>query len=41
MSEHVGEEMDAIITGVEMFGLFCQGVKVPAEGLVHATGVVR
>lgn len=39
MSEHVGEEMDAIVTGVEMFGLFCQGVKVPAEGLVHATAL--
>ncbi|MBL8820545.1 MAG: ribonuclease R [Planctomyces sp.] len=39
MSQHVGEEMDAIITGVENFGLFCQGVSIPAEGLVHSTAL--
>jgi ribonuclease R len=27
--------MDAVITGVEDFGLFAQGVELPAEGLVH------
>ena len=27
--------MDAIITGVESYGLFCQGLKVPSEGMVH------
>jgi ribonuclease R len=27
--------MDAVITGVEEFGLFAQGVELPAEGLVH------
>ena len=27
--------MEAFITGVENFGIFCQGVKIPAEGLVH------
>jgi ribonuclease R len=30
----VGEEMDAVITGVEAFGLFVQGLALPAEGLV-------
>jgi ribonuclease R len=35
MSERVGEEMDALITGVESFGMFCQGVEVPAEGMIH------
>jgi ribonuclease R len=35
MSERIGEEMEAIVTGVESFGLFVQGVKLPAEGLIH------
>jgi ribonuclease R len=34
MSRRVGEEMDAFITGVENFGIFCQGVEVPAEGMI-------
>jgi ribonuclease R len=28
--------MDAVVTGVESFGLFVQGLELPAEGLVHA-----
>ncbi len=39
MAEHVGEEMEAFITGVENFGIFCQGVKIPAEGLIHASAL--
>ena len=35
MSTRIGEEMEAIVTGVESFGLFTQGVKLPAEGLIH------
>lgn len=35
LEDKVGDEMDAIITGVENFGLFCQGLKIPAEGMVH------
>ncbi len=35
LRERIGEEMDAVITGVEDFGLFAQGVELPAEGLVH------
>ena len=34
LSSRIGEEMDAVITGVEAFGLFVQGLKLPAEGLV-------
>ena len=32
MSSHLGEQMDAVVTGVEEFGLFVQGTKLPAEG---------
>ncbi|MCC7086660.1 MAG: ribonuclease R [Pirellulales bacterium] len=35
MSSRVGEQLDAVVTGVEEFGLFVQGVNLPAEGLVH------
>jgi len=35
MANRVGEEMEAIITGVESFGLFCQGIEIPAEGMLH------
>jgi ribonuclease R len=34
MSTRIGEEMEAIVTGVESFGLFVQGVQLPAEGLL-------
>jgi ribonuclease R len=35
LSTRIGEEMDALVTGVENFGLFVQGVKLPAEGLIR------
>jgi ribonuclease R len=35
LSARIGEEMDAIVTGVENYGLFVQGVKLPAEGLLR------
>jgi ribonuclease R len=35
MSTRVGEEFDAIITGVERFGLFCKGAQIPVDGFVH------
>jgi len=35
LSKRIGETMDAVITGVEDFGLFAQGVELPAEGLIH------
>ncbi|MFN9050627.1 MAG: ribonuclease R, partial [Planctomyces sp.] len=39
MSTRVGQEMDAIITGVESFGIFCQGIAIPAEGMLHVSGM--
>ncbi len=33
-SERIGTEMEAVVTGVEPFGLFAQGVQIPAEGLL-------
>ncbi|QDU59701.1 Ribonuclease R [Planctomycetes bacterium Pan216] len=35
LADRVGQEMDFVITGVEEFGLFAQGVVLPAEGLIH------
>jgi ribonuclease R len=34
MSDKVGEQLTAIVTGVEAFGVFAQGVEIPAEGLI-------
>lgn len=39
MSTRIGEEMDAVVTGVQQFGLFAQGIAIPAEGLVHVTSL--
>jgi len=39
LSEHVGLELDAIVTGVEQFGLFVAGIELPAEGLIHITSL--
>ncbi len=39
MSQRIGEEMDAFITGVESFGMFCQGVTIPAEGMIHLSAL--
>jgi ribonuclease R len=35
LSTRLGEQMDALVTGVEGFGLFVQGIDLPAEGLIH------
>lgn len=35
LSTRIGEEFDAVVTGVESYGLFVQGTKLPAEGLVR------
>ncbi len=35
MSDKIGTELDGVITGVENFGLFIQGIEIPAEGFVH------
>ena len=34
MSERIGESLNGVITGVEPFGLFVQGVEIPAEGMI-------
>jgi len=34
LSSRIGEVMEAVITGVEAFGIFVQGIELPAEGLV-------
>ena len=39
LAGRIGLEMDAVVTGVEDFGLFCQGIELPAEGLVHVTAL--
>jgi ribonuclease R len=41
LSDHIGLEMDAVITGVESFGIFVQGVELPAEGLVRVDSLER
>lgn len=33
-ADRIGEKMHAVVTGVEPFGLFAQGVEIPVEGLV-------
>jgi len=33
MADKIGDEFDAVITGVERFGLFCQGVQIPVDAL--------
>jgi ribonuclease R len=37
MSDKIGQAMHARITGVEAFGVFAQGVEIPAEGLIPLT----
>ena len=39
LAERIGMELDATITGVERFGVFCLGIQLPAEGLVHISGL--
>ncbi|MFG0336002.1 MAG: ribonuclease R [Maioricimonas sp. JB049] len=35
LESRIGDELEAVITGVERFGVFCRGTELPAEGLVH------
>ncbi len=37
MAERIGTEFDANITGVERFGLFCQGREIPVDGFIHVS----
>lgn len=37
LAERLGEEMEAVITGVADYGFFAQGEQLPVEGLVHVS----
>ena len=39
LATRIGEKMEGIITGVEEFGLFVQGIELPAEGLLHVSSL--
>jgi ribonuclease R len=39
LSTRIGEEFDAVITGVAEYGFFAQAQTIPAEGLVHVSGL--
>lgn len=39
MEKRIGQTIEAIVTGVEDFGLFAQGIEIPAEGLVPITSL--
>lgn len=39
MTDHVGDEFDTVITGVERFGVFCRGTEIPIEGLLHISAL--
>lgn len=39
LHDRIGERMQAVITGVEEFGLFAQGVDIPAEGFISITSL--
>lgn len=35
MSKHIGEQIKAVITTVEVFGVFVRGLEIPAQGLIR------
>jgi ribonuclease R len=39
LSKRIGLEMEAAVTGVESYGLFAEGIELPAEGLIHVTSL--
>ncbi|QDU79956.1 Ribonuclease R [Polystyrenella longa] len=39
VSTQIGMQFDAIITGVQHFGVFCQGIDIPIEGLLPLEGL--
>ena len=40
LSGKIGEQLDAVITGVADYGFFAQAERFPAEGLVHVSSLV-
>ncbi|MGH7202704.1 MAG: ribonuclease R, partial [Planctomycetaceae bacterium] len=39
MAGRIGEELTARITGVQAFGVFCQGEEIPVEGMIHISAL--
>jgi ribonuclease R len=39
LATRIGEEFDAVVTGVAEYGFFAQAEKLPAEGLVHISSL--
>ncbi len=39
LHDKLGMEMDAVVTGVEDFGLFARGTELPAEGMIHISAL--
>lgn len=39
LSDRIGQVMEAVVTGVESYGLFVQGLELPAEGLIHISSL--
>lgn len=39
LSSRIGQRMEGVVTGVEDYGLFVQGLEFPAEGLVHISSL--
>lgn len=39
LADRIGEEYDAVVTGVAEYGIFAQGEQMPAEGRVHVTAL--
>ena len=39
LRKRIGKKIEAVVTGVESFGMFVMGLKLPAEGLVHLDSI--
>jgi ribonuclease R len=39
LADRIGLQMEAIVTGVEKFGLFAMGRELPAEGFIHVSAL--
>ncbi|MBL9125234.1 MAG: ribonuclease R [Planctomycetaceae bacterium] len=39
LAERPGLELDAVVTSVLEFGMFAQGIELPAEGLIHVSSL--
>ena len=39
MSSRIGAKYEAVVTGVESFGMFCRGIEIPVEGMLHISAL--